>query len=249
MNTVNITSIEVLCRVVEDQFKDTPDTTVIYRGLADVEYKLCPKVGRFGPPNGEDNEPIKELLMLELFRRNSVGLTANTPENDWEFLAVAQHHGMATRLMDWTRSPLVAAYFAVAYPNTTYEPDERSREDGPVFVRREPNSVIYAWRCHKLDLSATPEGTPFGRDLGKIVRYIPRHITQRLKAQSGLFSFHPEPKEALSDPEIVTLEIPSDMRSPIKKSLNRLGIHEATMYPDLDGAARHIEWLQTNKRP
>jgi hypothetical protein len=83
-----------------------------------------------------------------------------------------------------------------------------------------------------------------------VVRYIPRHITPRIKAQSGLFSAHPNPREIFCDPNnMVQIIIPFLQRGKIKRALNRLGIHEATLFPHLDGAARHIEWLQTDKKP
>lgn len=245
MKTIPISCLAKLCCVIDDIFKDEEKTTVIYRGHADIDYKLIPKAGRFGQPGTNSNQShLNEKLMLELFRRHSIGLTTSTPEDDWEFLAIAQHHGLATRLMDWTRSPLVAAYFAVAHPNQSYQNKDKNSD---CFILREPDSVIYAWRCPKIDLSKLPPATPL--KLKKVVRYVPRHITPRIKAQSGLFSAHPDPKAEFTSPSLTQLIIPFCERAKIKKSLYRLGVHEATVYPDLDGAARHIEWLQTNKRP
>jgi type I restriction enzyme M protein len=107
--------------------------------------------------------------------------------------------------------------------------------------------VIYAWRCPKIDLSRKPSNP---LNIKKVVRYVPRNITPRIKAQSGLFSAHPNPKKELSDPDnMVKLVIPFRQRPELKHSLYRLGIHEASVYPDLDGAARHIGWLQTDVEP
>lgn len=244
MNTIPIPSVTELCAVVDVQFQDDQNTTVIYRGHADVDYKLIPKAGRFDPPPNSKRSKLNESLMLELFRRHSVGLTTNTPEDDWEFLTIAQHHGLATRLMDWTRSPLVAAYFAVAHPNRSYEKKDKNSD---CYILREPDSIIYAWRCQKMDLSKIPPATPLR--ITDVVRYVPRHITPRIKAQSGLFSAHPDPKAVLASPSLTQLIIPFGERAKIKKSLYRLGVHEGTVFPDLDGAARHIEWLQTCKLP
>jgi hypothetical protein len=116
MKTIPIPSVAELCSVVDEQFGDEKDTTVIYRGHADINYKLIPKAGRFDPPPNSKHATLDESLMLELFRRHSVGLTTSTPEDDWEFLAIAQHHGLATRLMDWTRSPLVCRLLCCGPP-------------------------------------------------------------------------------------------------------------------------------------
>jgi hypothetical protein len=233
VKTFTITSIAKLCRIVDVHCQDSVNTTVIYRGHEDVEYKLRPKAGRFKPPSGSKSKTLNERLMLELFRRHSVGLTSHDPADDWELLAVAQHHGMATRLMDWTRSPLVAAYFAVAYSNQSYQKKDQTSD---CFFLLEPDSVIYAWRCPKIDLSRTPSKVPLEIKTD-VVRYIPRHITPRIKAQSGLFSVHRDPKVVLTDPAIIQFIIPFSKRRAVKQSLYRLGIHEGTVFPDLDGAA------------
>jgi hypothetical protein len=102
------------------------------------------------------------------------------------------------------------------------------------------------WWSKKVDLSAPPPSCgPL--KIKETYRYIPRIVTPRLRPQYGLFTVHPVPTEDFkpSAGTLVRLTVPYGKRRELKKSLYRLGVHEATMFPDLDGLARHIEWLQT----
>src|ERR1017187_755068 len=73
-----------------------------YRGQASIEWPLLPAAGRPQYHTGRD------LGRHNAWRDLAIAFDPNLPGNDWECLAVAQHHGLATRLLDWTWNPLVA---------------------------------------------------------------------------------------------------------------------------------------------
>ncbi len=107
----------------EEQIRDWPDLANLadrhkrenwlYRGVTRRDHDLTPKIGRGGARgmNFEYNED-HELLLLEEFKRQARPLVQLRPGPELEWMAVAQHHGLNTRLFDWTESLLVAAMFA-----------------------------------------------------------------------------------------------------------------------------------------
>lgn len=231
---LTIRSVAELCELVEQEFRNDKGTTVVYRGHGAKSFDLRPKVGRLRPAGNSSGRRVNEKLMLQLFRRQTFGLSAAV-ENEWELLAIAQHHGMATRLLDWSRSPLVGLYFAVCRECESREKDGRPLKE---------DAELIAWRSNREVLNSEYlSKSPF--KVKKVSRYIPRVVTPRLRAQSGLFSIQPDPSHAMSEVGMARISIPFDRRKAIKDALYRLGINESVLFPDLDGVARHIEWLQT----
>lgn len=211
--------------------KDHRNSIAIYRGLKDADFILIPKIGRYkklwgsnGLKPASANRLSEELSILRLFKERAIPFLNPLPKSDWEWLAIAQHYGLPTRLLDWTRNPLVAAYFAV-------------RDEHP------GDSVIYA--CHDERYIDTSKH-PFPFKYQKIGRFIPPHITQRITAQSGLFTIHPTPTAPFNSPSVQRFLIPQKFRQPLKKMLFRYGIHAASLFPDLEGLTKHIEWMRTD---
>jgi hypothetical protein len=199
--------------------------TVIYRGTKSVNYPLLPKVGRVTPPDSVGSREKNESEILRLFKERAFQYLNFTPASDWDWLALGQQYGLPTRLLDWTDNPLVACFFAV---------DGSTQDD----------SVIYAYR-NKSYISVDQHPDPFKyREVGK---FIPRHITPRITTQGGLFTVHPKPYERFESNDMDKIIIPKDIRSDMKKTLNKYGVNRFALFPGLDGLAAHIEWLQSKQ--
>jgi hypothetical protein len=220
MNEESIESVEQLIGIIQRY----AEKSVVYRGIKSSRYELLPKIGR-RRKNGQVLTTENERYILKLFKQRAIAHLQREPKDDWEWLFVAQHHGLPTRLMDWTRNALVAAYFAVA---------EEGAED----------CALYAYRNGIL-LSTEKHPDPF--EVPWVSRVLPSHLASRITAQSGLFTIHPDPSTPFNDPEIDKFVIPAGQRRAIKKSLDKVGINAASIFPDLDGIARHIDWGRTDE--
>jgi hypothetical protein len=202
-------------------------STTIYRGVKDVSYRLIPKVGRYKKFKDLSHDEVlkEEKTLLRLFSQGAYQHLTKSETSTWEMLALAQHHGLPTRLLDWSRNPLVAAFFAV-----------EEEHDG--------DSVIYAYK-HQTYINTEKHTDPFAQKWSG--KFIPSHVTPRITAQAGVFTVSFDPRAPFEAEGLHIWRIPSAKRKEIKKTLYRYGIHSASLFPGLDGLTKHLEWLRTEK--
>jgi hypothetical protein len=191
----------------------------------------------------------REKRSIRIFRRKAHNYLTDESvlQEDLRCAALMQHHGAPTRLLDFTKSPFVAAFFAL----------ERAIGTAAVFALNTPA----LW-------NATPRQQPQltreridPREPGNFERYFiqnshevvwvgePMQMDRRLVAQSGMFAMPGVLDKSLDQilrgyateaPLISKILLPSAIREEAMRSLYRMNITYASLFPDLDGLARSL---------
>jgi hypothetical protein len=212
-----------------------------FRGVTDVSHELVPKIGRMHrevshkwgatkkTERGETNFADREKRILDAFKRRALPDLKFVPTTQFEWLALAQHHGVPTRLLDWTTNPLTAAWFAVR---------DKSNDVGRV-AKVHVQLISTKLKVHEENFD------PFA--IREPLFVVSPQWHPRVRAQRGCFSIHPEPHRPLeiskgSD----TFEIPQPHWRDFRRRLYYFGVDASTVMLDLEGLGEALAWQFEN---
>ena len=260
-------------------------STCIFRGQANSEWlvestldrreKRFPKTPNLLGGKEFDHPRVSRELQLNRFKEMTRGKLANPPKDDEEdeWWALAQHHGLATPMLDWTYSPFVALFFAFENKRCwCKEKDKEKDKESEVYKKPESRAVFALVHCLVREGKTAEESAPRP--------FSPKgHANYRLVNQGGLFLNMPEPeyedekklrrhidletyvcenfttdtyREAPAEngkknmhPRAILqkLIIPNKNRVECLKFLDHMNINRSSLFPDLDGAARYVNDL------
>jgi hypothetical protein len=194
-----------------------------------------------------------ELALLRNFRKYAHGEVTGT-DSIWDWLAIGQHRGLPTRLLDWTYSPLVALHFATDDPGMFHQ-------DGIVWCvnfveanKRLPRKLRSLLEHEGSDtftaemlagLGGLEEFDALKRD-PFVVFLEPPAVDRRILNQLALFSLMSSPTARLDGwlerhPKLCRrVRIPASLKWEIRDKLDQANVNERVLFPGLDGLSR---WL------
>lgn len=230
--------------------------TGVYRGASNARRPLLTSLDRLGgiePPHTKVE--LEEHIVRNFIRYSRPHLDQARPHDEWELLVTAQHHGVPTRLLDWTYSPLVAAFFATRPALNGTNTDRAIWRLDWQRMHRHFQLPPLALLIEDLDkaFGAGEHSSPFrlfargNRPFACMIE--PPSLDSRIVAQAATFTFMSARNQSFDaflaeqglEGVLTRFVIPADEVARFRDQLDLVGIDERRLFPDLDGVATAIQ--------
>jgi hypothetical protein len=230
----------------------------VYRGSGDACWSLLTSLDRLGgvhPPHTKCG--LEEHILRNFVRYSRPHFPA--PRDEWELLVAAQHHGLPTRLLDWTYSPLVAAHFATLARRGRSDETDRAvwRLDWQAVHRHFEfpelallTDDLTALASHQKDRRFSPwELIRSQRTLKPFACLIePPTLDSRIAAQSAVFTLCTDTSRPFDEflaehgllRALTRYVVPAGEVSRLRDQLDIVTVDERRLFPDLDGVAERM---------
>jgi hypothetical protein len=262
------TNIKALDNKLRDTFsprrkKHSGSWGMYFRGQDNIKHDLRPSLGREHWYAGKclpHFDESQERNLLHRFRRASYNHFGRVP-SAWEALLLARHYGLPTRLLDWTRDPYVALYFACVFA-------ERPKNDGALWVLVRNDKEDYD--INVLSEESGPKDYKYAKDFHFEIKGVklvyPPCVTERIRAQNCLFTVQENPRLPLEkhqredyknkpqDFDVLLIQkwkVPRGRKRALLAEIHARGITATSLFPDIDGVAMGLwqtEVMRSGKR-
>lgn len=236
-------------------------STFAYRGVSAAHFSLTNSLTRLGKPY-----PGMEGNLLKQFKKYAHKHIVER-DTEWHWLSIAQHHGLPTRLLDWTYSPFVALHFAT-------EDLSQYDEDGAVWkinysdvhklLQRQHTESLDSHGSRIFSVDALAETIPSLEELNRrsaedyeiAVFFEPPAIDDRIVNQFAYFSAPSDPYLSMDSwlsmahvqgrVGATKIIIPKQLKFEIRDKLDQSNINERVLMTGLDGLCA---WLKRHYKP
>lgn len=207
---------------------NTVESTPYFRGHQDKQHtdKMLPSIGR---EEAGKYHAVTEDKLFKAFKREARMIEPGVDFTDADWLAVAQHHGLPTRLMDWSINPLVAMFFAVSDGNESKDAE-----------------IVAVDFDEKYFQESDANFDPFGFKQDVCILH-PPHRAARITSQKGVFTIHRDPTKPFTLNDTIVSEknrfvVPKGFKAAFRRRIYTLGYDHFSIGRDLDGLCEALAW-------
>lgn len=237
------------------ELKDSGCDIPLFRGHRSQDWSLMPGLGRRSPEDYKKQQ-VEKLLYYDFL--SYAGPNLEGKESTWNVLFAMQHHGLPTRILDWTETFSIALYFAINdFLHLKDLPKDVPDYDPAIWIL-DPfklNNHSMGEACilnPETDIEHEYQGYFIDENhklYADVIAISPIKYNPRILAQRGSFTLHrsiDKPLEELRPSCVKKFVLPKECIPDAIDFLELAGVHEYMLFPDLDGLARHLTHLHVD---